>query len=97
MRLTFRQGHTFSGAYDPLREAGILKHVFAFLPGNWILLGAVCREWKSLYAGMPNRQLRRLRTDDYNKPVTCGSTSTIYTATVASPATVKLAVRTVCK
>jgi hypothetical protein len=38
---------------DPLRDAGILQHIFEFLPGCWLFLGAVCREWEAVYASMP--------------------------------------------
>jgi hypothetical protein len=39
-----------AAVFDLLGEAAILRHVFSFLPGNWLFLGAVCREWQAVYA-----------------------------------------------
>jgi hypothetical protein len=33
---------------EPLRDACVLNQVFTFLPGHWLFLGAVCKEWEAL-------------------------------------------------
>jgi hypothetical protein len=48
-----KQKHAAVAEIDPLRDAGILQHIFEFLPGCWLFLGAVCREWEAVYASMP--------------------------------------------
>jgi hypothetical protein len=78
-------------AVDHLKDAGILQQVFKFLPGNWLFLGALCRDWKEVYADMPDQQVCSVRLDSGNKLVACASKSTLYSAVVASPATVRLA------
>jgi hypothetical protein len=74
-------------ALHPLRDAGIVGHVFKLLPGNHLFLGAVCRVWKAAYAGTEDQQLRRASLDSHSTMlVTCGTESTLYSAVVASPA-----------
>ena len=79
---------------DPLRDAGILRHVFMFLPGHWLILGAVCKEWQAVYAGMDEEELCCF--DVYGGFVfwqTCYSKTTLYSAAVASSARARLACR----
>jgi hypothetical protein len=76
---------------DPLMNASILKQVFAFLPGNWLFLCAVCREWMAVYADMGNQQECRIDLYQRNKLVTYDSRTTLYRAAVASPETLRLA------
>eukprot|EP00953_Heterococcus_sp_UTEX-ZZ885_P020599 11517-Heterococcus_DN1.PRE.1 len=76
---------------DPLRDACIVKQVFAFLPGHWLFLGTVCKEWEALYADMAEQQLYSCNLLLHKKTVTCGIRTTLYSAAVASPATVRLA------
>ena len=74
-------------ALHPLRDAGIVGHVFKLLPGNHLFLGAVCRVWKAAYAGAEDQQLRRASLDSHSTMlVTCGTESTLYSAVVAAPA-----------
>jgi hypothetical protein len=80
-----------TAAIHPLRDAGIMSNVFAFLPGNWLYLGAVCSEWKAVYAGMPDRQVRSIPLYGNNKTVACGTKATLFSAVIASPATALLA------
>jgi hypothetical protein len=91
MVTTRRQKQAVAAASNPLRDAGILQHVFTFLPGNWLLLGAVCREWKLAYAGLEDQQVRSGSLHDNDELVNCDCRTTLYSAVVASPATVRLA------
>jgi hypothetical protein len=75
----------------PLSDAVILKQVFSFVPGHWLFLGAVCREWQALYAGMEDQQVCSLEEGN-NKFVTCGPKTTLCSAAVASPETARLAI-----
>jgi hypothetical protein len=75
-----------------LSDAAIIQQVFSFLPtGNWLFLGAVCREWKAAYADHADQRVYNF--DLYCKPklVTCDSKTTLYSAAVVSPATVRWA------
>jgi hypothetical protein len=74
-----------------LGERGILQHVFTFLPGNWLLLGAVCKEWATVYASIADRQVHAVSLHGNDELVICCSRTTFYSAVVASPATVRLA------
>eukprot|EP00953_Heterococcus_sp_UTEX-ZZ885_P022229 12320-Heterococcus_DN1.PRE.4 len=38
------RAHTVDSS-SVLSDAGVLQRVFSFLPGNWLYLGAVCRDW----------------------------------------------------
>jgi G3E family GTPase len=74
---------------DSLRDACILKQVFTFLPGHYLFLGAVCREWEIVYASMAEQQLRSCDLVYINKIVTCETKETLFSAAVASPATAR--------
>jgi hypothetical protein len=50
-------------AGNPLRDAGILRNVFSFLPGHWLFLGAVCREWAAVYAALKAQEVRKVTLD----------------------------------
>jgi hypothetical protein len=76
---------------NPLRDTGILQHVFKYLPGCWLFLGAVCREWKLLYADMGDYQVWSCSLYSKNKLLVCGSASTLFSAILTSPATARLA------
>jgi hypothetical protein len=78
-------------ASDPLTDASILNYVFTFVPGCWLFIGAVCRGWRAVYAGIADQQLRTFRLYDSTKLVTCGIKTTLFSAIVASPATARLA------
>jgi hypothetical protein len=79
-------------ASNPLSDAAMIQQVFSFLPpGNWLFLGAVCREWRAVYAVQPDKQIYSFSIDYKSKLVTCCSESTLYSAAVASPARVRLA------
>jgi hypothetical protein len=71
------------------------EQVFSFLPGNWLYLGAVCREWQALYAGMEDQQVCSFR-DHNNQLVTCSSKTTLYSAAVALPETARMPVAVEC-
>jgi hypothetical protein len=88
---TKKQKQAVAAAPCPLRDAGILQHVFAFLPGSWLFLGTVCSEWKAVYAGVGGQEVCSF--DEYGKKklVNCGLKSTLYSAAVGSPATARLA------
>jgi hypothetical protein len=78
---------------NPLMDAGILQLVFKFLPGS-IFLGAVCTEWKAVYIGIGEWQVRSFGlyfTYDKFRPicVRCGATATLCSAAVSSPATAR--------
>jgi hypothetical protein len=76
----------------PLRDAGILEHVFSFLPGIWLFLGAVCREWQAVYSNMNGQQVRSLNLYVHIKKFLCNNKITLHSAVVASPATIRLAI-----
>jgi hypothetical protein len=90
MVFTRRQKQALVAA-NPLRDASILKQVFSFLPGHWLFLGAVCREWAAAYASIAEQQVRSVSLYGNPKLVTCGAKTTLYSAAVASPATAELA------
>eukprot|EP00953_Heterococcus_sp_UTEX-ZZ885_P032497 16973-Heterococcus_DN1.PRE.1 len=73
-----------------LRDPGILQHIFTFLPGHWLFLGAVCREWEAVYASMAEQQVCNLSLYGSFKSAICAK-HTLYSAAVAAPATTKLA------
>jgi hypothetical protein len=50
-----------------------------------------CTEWRAVYAGIADQQLRTFRFYDSTKLVTCGTKTTLFSAVVASPATARLA------
>jgi hypothetical protein len=85
------QKQTLSAVCSPLRDAGILQHVFTFLPGNWLCLGAVCSEWRQCYAGIAGQQVCSFNEYGSRRIVFCGCKCTLYSAAVASPATARLA------
>jgi hypothetical protein len=78
-----------------LSNAGILKHIFTYVPGHYIFVGAVCREWKAAYVGIPDQKVRCYRAFgggcDIIHWLVYSSKTTVLSATVASPATVRLA------
>jgi hypothetical protein len=76
---------------SPLREAGILRQVFVYLPGNWLYLGAVCSEWRAVYACLDDQQVCSLDVHGKKKVLMYGPKTTLYSAAVASPATARLA------
>jgi hypothetical protein len=89
---TRQQKQALAAVSNPLRDAGILERVFTFLPGCWLFLGAVCREWRSVYAGLADQQ--KLCIDVQGHParwLRYGAKTTLFSAVVASPATVRLA------
>jgi hypothetical protein len=88
---TRRQRQAVIEASNPLKDAGILLHVFTFLPGNWLLLGAVCTVWCRGYAAIEDQQVRSCPSCAFKRHVTCGTKSTLYSAAVASPATARWA------
>jgi hypothetical protein len=91
MVLTRKQKQALVAASNPLKDAGILQHVFTFLPGCWLLLGAVCKEWNAVYAHMDDQQVHSFDLYTKSIPVNCDCMTTLYTAVVASSATVLLA------
>jgi hypothetical protein len=88
---TRRQQQALVAASDPLKNADILQHVFKFLPGNWLILGTICREWNAIYAGMADQQVYKVSLRGNSKLVTCGAKTTLYSAAVASPVTARWA------
>jgi hypothetical protein len=85
-----KQAATLAG---PLNDAGILKQVFTFLPGNWLFLGAVCREWQAIYASLGDQIVCRVSQSEFDSGmlVPCSSKTTLYSAVIASPSTARLA------
>jgi hypothetical protein len=79
---------------NPLHDTSILGRVCGYVgPGYWLLCGAVCRKWKAVYAGVADQKMRSFSLTSNNKLVICGNRSTLYSAAIASPATVRLAIR----
>jgi hypothetical protein len=91
MNPTHRQKQAMAAAFNPLSDAGVLRHVFTFLPGCWLFLGAVCNEWRTVCAGMADQQVHDFNLFFNNRYATCSSKTTLYSAAVASPATATLA------
>jgi hypothetical protein len=69
----------------------MLKQVFAFLPGNWLFLGAVCREWQTVSINMADQQVHSFQFEGGTNLVTCDARTTLYSAAVATPAIARLA------
>jgi hypothetical protein len=90
---TRKQKQAVVEASNPLTDAGILQQVFAFLPGNSLFLGAVCKEWKRLYVGTAGQQFEVYSVNNSirKRLLTCDLKTTLCSATVASPATARLA------
>eukprot|EP00953_Heterococcus_sp_UTEX-ZZ885_P041015 20945-Heterococcus_DN1.PRE.4 len=89
---TRRQKQALSIVSNPLKIEVILHQVFSFLPGNWLYLGAVCKEWRDVYAGREGSEVRSFHffnSRDIN--VACGPKMTLYSVAVASPLTVRMA------
>eukprot|EP00953_Heterococcus_sp_UTEX-ZZ885_P041019 20946-Heterococcus_DN1.PRE.4 len=89
---TRRQKQALSIVSNPLKIEVILHQVFSFLPGNWLYLGAVCKEWRDVYAGRAVSEVRSFHffsSRGFN--VACGPKTTLYSAAVASPLTVRMA------
>jgi hypothetical protein len=76
---------------DPLRDVGIVQHVFTFLPGSWLFLSAVCREWNGIYAKLADHQVWSSSLYSKRSPVTFGAKTTLCSAALASPASARLA------
>jgi hypothetical protein len=76
---TRKQEQAVAAASNPLKDAGILRHVFSFLPGNYLFLGGVCPDWRTAYAGIEDHRLRRaiLDNDSDSVFVTCGNRTTL--------------------
>jgi hypothetical protein len=85
------QNLAVTAASNALTDTGILKQVLSCLPGHHLFLSAVCREWRAVYAGMANQEVCAFRLYDSTELVTCGAKTTLFSAAVASPATVRLA------
>jgi hypothetical protein len=77
---------------DPLKVASILQQVFTFLPGHYLFIGAVCREWRAVYAGMKGQQLNSISLFFHKERMICHSKTTFHSAAVASPTTITLAI-----
>jgi hypothetical protein len=82
-----RQRQAAAPAIHPLKDVSILQHTFTFLPGHWLYLGPVCKEWEAVYADMGHQQVRKFNELLRQKPSICGAKTTLYSAAVASPAT----------
>jgi hypothetical protein len=93
MVYTRTQKQALAAVTNPLKDAGILQQVFTFLPGYWLFLGAVCSEWRAVYAGVADQQLRSVMIRCDQKLLTCSAKTTLFSAAVASPTTAALAVR----
>jgi Ankyrin repeats (3 copies) len=89
--MTPGQKQALVAASHPLTDTSILKQVFTFVPGCWLLLGGVCREWKAVYAGIADLQVRACKLYNSTELVTCGAKTTLFSAAVASPAIARLA------
>jgi hypothetical protein len=83
-----RQEQPAGALTSPLRDAAILQQVFTFLPGNWLFLGAVCSEWQALCAAMGEQNIYCINS---KRLVNCATTTTLYSAAFATPATARLA------
>jgi hypothetical protein len=88
---TRKQKQAVIEASNPLKDTGILQQVFAFLPGSWLFLGAVCSDWNAVYAAMADKRMPSISLYSNKKLVTFGTHTTLYSAAVASPATARLA------
>jgi hypothetical protein len=89
---TQKQKQAVAAASTPLTHAGILQSVFSFLPGSYLFLGGVCRDWRAAHAGIEDQQLPKASFDSLDGVlVTCGSTTTLCSSVVASPATARQA------
>jgi hypothetical protein len=92
MVCTRKQKLAAVAAMHPFSYTGILKHIFAFLPGQYLFLDAVCREWKALYMGIQDQRVHCIHVDGgWDHWQVYDSQTTWYSAAVASPATVRLA------
>jgi hypothetical protein len=86
-----QQHRSVRASTNQLREAGILRQVFSYLPGNWLYLGAVCSEWRAVCACMEDQQVCSLNTYGIKQVLACGPSTTLYSVAVSSPATARLA------
>jgi hypothetical protein len=89
--MAISQAQDLAAAINPIRDPGILHHVFTYLPGNWLYLGAVCSDWKAVYARLEDQQVHSVPMYGNSKLVTCDNSTTLFSAAVASPATARLA------
>jgi hypothetical protein len=91
MTSTSREEEALAVLSNPLKYDGILQQVFAFIPGHWLFLSAVCSEWRAIYANIGEQQVISIDLHQVNKLVTYDCRTTLYSAAVASPAIVRLA------
>jgi spore germination protein YaaH len=80
---TRKQKQALIAADDPLKDAGILK-VFGFLPGHYLFVGAVCKEWQGLYVGTADRQFKAQSVWDTLTSKTCEFKTTLCSAAVVT-------------
>eukprot|EP00953_Heterococcus_sp_UTEX-ZZ885_P000585 839-Heterococcus_DN1.PRE.1 len=79
-------------AMNPLSNAGILQHMFTFLPGHWLFLGAVCKEWAAIYASRRDHlMVYCLNVRGWNHFNHYSPKTTLFRTVVASPAAVRMA------
>jgi hypothetical protein len=89
---THTQAEAGSGCnFQSSQQCKHLKASVYVLPGNYLFLSAVCSEWRAVYAGIADQQLRNFGLSGNPKLVTCGARTTLFGAAVASPATARLA------
>jgi Ankyrin repeats (3 copies) len=75
-----------------LSDTAMIQQVLSFLPpGNWLVLGAVCREWQAVYADRADQQVCSFSIYYDSKLVACCSKTALYSAAVGSPAMARLA------
>jgi hypothetical protein len=75
-----------------LSDAAILQRVFSFLPGNWLYLGGVCRDWMLCYKHLPDSDIFFKDAFQRTKKADCGWRTTLMRAVVQSPSRLRLAV-----
>jgi hypothetical protein len=73
-----------------LSEAAILHHLFSFLPGHWLYLGAVCRAWMLSYKRAHMSEIC-IAEPQRGKKVVCGWCTTLLSAVFQSPSRLRLA------
>jgi hypothetical protein len=74
-------------AVHPFQDVCILQQVLAFLPGNHLFVGAVCKDWKAVYANIQQHQICSISLErkKHFKLAPCGSKTLLYSAVVATP------------
>jgi hypothetical protein len=90
--VTRRQRQLLVAVSNPLGDPGILQQVFSCLPGCWLFIGAVCKEWGIVYATMGQHRVQCVSVNRASCHwQTYRAKTTLCSAAMAAPKTIRMA------